>query len=59
MKEKLKIGNCVKITYPLGVMDRVCEVERIDDGPFFFDLQIVVVEKAQDLLLDLNAVRIE
>ena len=33
------------------------EVERIHDGPFLLDLQIVVVEVAQDLLLDLHAVR--
>ena len=40
-------------------MDRVGEVERIHDGPFLLDLQVVVVEKTQDLLLDLHAVRIE
>jgi len=44
-------------THPLGVVHRVSEVERIDDGPFLLDFQIVVVEKAQDLLLDLHAVR--
>jgi hypothetical protein len=35
----------------------VSEVEGIDDGPFLLELEIVVVEKAQDLLLDLHAVR--
>jgi hypothetical protein len=34
----------------------VSEVEGIDDGPFLLELEIVVVEKAQDLL-DLHAVR--
>jgi len=37
----------------------VSEVERIDDGPFLLDLQVVVVEEAQDLLLDLHTVRIK
>ena len=60
MKEgELKREKWAKITNPLGVMDRVSEVERINDGPFLLDLQIVVVEKAQDLLLDLHAVKIE
>ena len=40
-------------------MDRMSEVERIYDGPFLLDLQVVVVEKAQDLFLDLHAIRIE
>jgi hypothetical protein len=47
------------MTDPLGVMHRVREVERIHDGPFLLYLQIVVVEKAQDLLLDLHAVRVK
>ena len=55
----MKREKWAKITNPLGVMDMVSEVERINDGPFFLDLQIVVVEKAQDLLLDLHAVRIK
>jgi hypothetical protein len=42
----LKRENWAKITDPLEVMYRVSEVERIHDGPFFLDLQIVVVEKA-------------
>jgi hypothetical protein len=49
----------IRITDPLRVMHRVSEVERIDDSPFLLDLKIVVVEKAQDLLLDLHAVRHE
>jgi hypothetical protein len=49
----------VKITNPLRVMHRVSEVETINDGPFLLDLKIVVVEKAQDLLLDLHVVRIK
>ena len=40
-------------------MQRVNEVERIHDGPFLLDLRIVVVEKAQNLLLDSHAVGIE
>ena len=48
-----------KITDPLRVMHRVSEVERIHDSPFLLDLQIGVVEKAQDLLLDLHVVRIK
>ena len=48
-----------KITDPFGVMDRMSEVERINNGPFLFDLKIVVVEKAQDLFLDVHAVRIK
>ena len=60
MKEgELEERKMAKITDPLGVMHRVSEVERIHDGPFLLDLQIVVVEKAQNLLLDLHAVRIE
>ena len=47
----------IRNTDPLGVVHRVSEVERIEDGPFLLDLQIVVVEKAQDLLLDLHNVR--
>jgi hypothetical protein len=48
-----------KIIDPLGVMPMVSEVERIHDGPFLLDLQIVVVEKAQNLFLDLHAVKIK
>jgi hypothetical protein len=48
-----------KFTDPLRVMIRVSEVERINDGPFLLDLHVVVVEEAQDLLLDLHAVRIK
>jgi hypothetical protein len=48
-----------RIIDPLRGMHRVSEVERIDDGPFLLDLKIVVVEKAQDLLLDLHAFRNE
>jgi hypothetical protein len=33
----------------------VSKVERIYDGSFFLDLQIVVVEKTQNLFLDLHA----
>jgi hypothetical protein len=40
-------------------MHRMSEVERIHDGPFLLDLQIVVVEIAQDILLDLHAIRIK
>jgi len=40
-------------------MDRVSEVEAIHDGPLLLNLKIIVVEKAKDLLLDLNAIRIE
>ena len=47
------------ITHPLQGMHRVSEVERINDGQFLLDLQVVVVEKAQNLLLDLHAVRIK
>ena len=39
-------------------MHRVSEVERIHDGPFLLGLQIVVVEKAQNLI-DLHIVRIK
>ena len=46
-------------TNPLGVMDRVSEVERIDDCPFLLDLEVVVIKEAQDLLLDVHTVRIE
>ena len=35
------------------------EVERINDCPFLLHLQVVVVQKAEDLLLDLIAVRIK
>ena len=60
MKEgELEERKMAKFNSPLGVMHRVSEVERIHDGPFLLDLQIVVVEKAQNLLLDLHAVRIE
>ena len=31
------------ITHPLRVMHRMSEVQRINDGPFFLDLKIVVV----------------
>ena len=48
-----------KSTDPFRVMHGVSEVERIHDSPFLFDLQVVVVEKTQDLLLDLHAVRIK
>ena len=40
-------------------MHRVNEVERIRDGPFLLGLQIIVVEKAQNLLLVLPIVRIK
>ena len=46
-------------TDPLRVMHRVSEVQRIHDCPLLFDFQVVVVEKAQDFLLDLHAVRIK
>jgi len=60
MKEgELKNMKMAKITDPLGVMHRVSEMERIHDGPFLLGLQIVVVEKAQNLLLDLHIVRIK
>ena len=59
MRENLKRGKNAKITNPFRVMDRVSEVERIDDGPFLLDLQIVVVEEAEHLLLDLHAIKIE
>jgi hypothetical protein len=60
MKEgELKDMKRAKITDPLGVMHRVNEMERIHDGPFLLGLQIVVVEKAQNLLLDLHIVRIK
>ena len=55
----MKRGKWAKITDPLGVMHRVSEVERIHDGSFLLDLQIVVVEKAQNFLLDLRTVRIK
>jgi hypothetical protein len=48
-----------KITDPLRVMHRVNEVERINDGPFLLNFQTVVVEKTQDLLLDLHVVWIK
>jgi hypothetical protein len=48
-----------KITNPLRVIHRVSEVERIDDSPFLLDLEVVVVEIARDLLLELHAVRIK
>ena len=48
-----------KITDPLEGMHGVSEVERIHNGPFLLDLHIVVVEEAQDLLLDFHAVRIK
>jgi hypothetical protein len=44
MKEKeLEEREIATITDPLGVIYRVSEVERINDGPFLLDLQIVVV----------------
>jgi hypothetical protein len=46
-------------TYPLRILNRVSEVERIHDGPFLLHLQIVVVEKAQNLFLDLHAIRVK
>jgi hypothetical protein len=49
---ELEERKMAQITDPFGVMNRVSEVERIHDGPFFLDLEIVVVEKAQDLLFD-------
>jgi hypothetical protein len=48
-----------KITDPLGVMHRVSEVERINDGPILLDIQIVVVEKTQNLFFDLHVVKIK
>jgi hypothetical protein len=54
----LKRGKITKIIDPLGVMHMVSEVERIHN-PFLLDLQIVVVEKTQDLLLDLHVVKIK
>jgi hypothetical protein len=60
MKEgELEERKMAKITDPLGVMHRLSEVERINDGPYLFDLQIVVVEKVQNLLLDLHVVKIK
>jgi hypothetical protein len=56
---ELEEWEMAPITHPLRVMHRVSEVERINDGPFLLDLQVVVVEKAQDLLLDLHTVRIK
>ena len=47
------------ITHLLRGMHRVSEVERINDGPFLLHLQVVVVEKTQNFLLDLHVVRIE
>ena len=58
-EEELKEQKIAKIIDPLGVTHRVNEMERIHDGPFLLDLWIVVVEKAQNLLFDLNAVMIE
>ena len=58
-EDELKERKIAKIIDPLGVMHRVSDVERIHDGPFLLDLQIVVVEKAQNLLLDLHDVMIE
>ena len=40
-------------------MHKVSEVERIHDGPFLLGLQIVVVEKTQNLLLDLHIIMIK
>jgi hypothetical protein len=57
--KKLKERKLIRITDPLRVMHRVSEVERIDDSPFLLDLKIVIVKKAQDLLLDLHDVRHE
>ena len=60
MKERdIEEWKITKSTDPLGVVYRVSEVERIHDRPFLLDLEIVVVEKAQDLLLDLNVVRVK
>ena len=56
---ELEDRKIAKIIDPLRVMYRVSEVEGIHDGPFLLDLQIIVVEKAQDLLLDLHVVRIK
>ena len=47
------------MTNPLGGLHGVSEVERVHNGPFLLDLHIVVVEEAQDLFLDLHAVRIK
>jgi hypothetical protein len=51
--EKRKIAEIID---PLRVMYRMSEMERIHDGPFLLHLQIVVVEKTQDLHLDLHVV---
>ena len=56
---EIKERKMIRDTDPLGIMHRVSEVKRIDDGPFLLDLEIVVIEVAQDLLLDLDAVRNE
>ena len=40
-------------------MNMVSEVKRIHNGSFLLDLQIVVVEKAQNLPIDLHAIMIE
>jgi hypothetical protein len=58
-EEEIEESKRVNITDPLRVMQRVSEVERVDDGPFLLHLQIVVVKEAQDLLLDLDAVWIK
>jgi hypothetical protein len=56
---ELEGSKMANITDPLRVMQRMSEVEEIHDGPFLLDLKIVVVEKAQDLFLDLHAIRIK
>ena len=49
----------VTIIDPLRGLQRVSEVERINNGPFLLHLQVVVVEKTQNLLLNLHAVRVK
>jgi hypothetical protein len=55
----LKMGKMAKITDPLRVMYRVSKMKRIHDDSFILDLHIVVVEKVQNLFLDLHAVEIK
>ena len=50
-EEELEERKMAKITDLLGVMHMMSEVERIQDGSFLLDLQIVVVEKAQNHFL--------
>jgi hypothetical protein len=58
MKEReIKERKMIRYTDSLGVVHRVSEVERINDGLFLLDLEIVVIEIAQDLLLDLHVVK--